>query len=837
MGTTRFRRCLQGAGTGFALLISLFPVCLDSPALAANVGSTGFARNYEASPGEVNNITVSLSAAGDEYVISDVITIADVDDVSIPVSGCYVIGGEARCPVSGDTLFIRAGDEADRVTIVGDVDVTVCGGPGDDVLLSGTADDSLEGGSGNDTVSGGGGDDSIRGGAVIGDPQCSQDEPPAPLPGRNTLLGGDGRDSLEGGDESDGLDGGAGNDDLYGFGGDDSLVGGEGNDLLLGYSGTDALAGGTGNDELGGGSDDDLLDGGEGDDALGLTFQVDGVVTSDEGNDLMYGGAGNDTLNGGPGATLAVVGGLNLLPPPLPRSSAQNGRDSLIGGDGTDTATYVNRTSPVDLSFDGRPNDGGAGEQDMIGADVEKIVGGSGDDTISGSSGDDTLDGGEGADLVLGGPGDDTLAGGTPDAGRDELRGGPGQDSLNGNAGDDSLDGEDGDDGLSGGGGNDSLQGGTGDDSITGGAGLDALFGGVGNDTLDGSEPNLVGADGADDLHGDHGNDSLHGGPGDDNLDGGLGMDLLSGGEGTDAADYRNSDTAVNVTPDGKRDDGRAREKDNVAPDVEGVVGSSADDFVTGGSGASALRGSAGEDFLDGGRGADRLDGGDGADVVRSRDNATDLVSCGGDFDLAIADASDIVRDDCELVDLVGGRPRAGRFVALSPLRGSVEFRPRAMQRLVPLLDRVRVPTGSSVDAREGAVEVTWARGRKARARRATVVTGGAFSIQQHGARRPLTEIRLAGGRFSPCRQTPAQGTTRISETHRVRALTVRGRGTLRSVGRRSAATGRGAVWETVDRCDGTLTRVRSGTVTVLDLERRRRVRLQKGESHLAPAR
>ena len=58
----------------------------------------------------------------------------------------------------------------------------------------------------------------------------------------------------------------------------------------------------------------------------------------------------------------------------------------------------------------------------------------------------------------------------------------------------------------------------------------------------------------------------------------------------------------------------------------------------------------------------------------------------------------------------------------------------------------------------------------------------------------------------------------------------------FRTRGRHSAATVRGTFWETSDRCDGTLTRVRRGRVVVRDFRLRRNVLVRAGRSYLARA-
>ena len=58
--------------------------------------------------------------------------------------------------------------------------------------------------------------------------------------------------------------------------------------------------------------------------------------------------------------------------------------------------------------------------------------------------------------------------------------------------------------------------------------------------------------------------------------------------------------------------------------------------------------------------------------------------------------------------------------------------------------------------------------------------------------------------------------------------------GRFRTHGRDSVATTRGTVWLTVDRCKGTLTRVREGYVRVRHRHSRRSVLVGAGERYLA---
>ena len=70
-----------------------------------------------------------------------------------------------------------------------------------------------------------------------------------------------------------------------------------------------------------------------------------------------------------------------------------------------------------------------------------------------------------------------------------------------------------------------------------------------------------------------------------------------------------------------------------------------------------------------------------------------------------------------------------------------------------------------------------------------------------------------------------------------IRRLRANAKGRFSTRGRYSSATVRGTSWTTTDRCDGTLTKVTRGTVTVRDLKRRKNITLRQGKSYLARAR
>ena len=577
--------------------------------------------------------------------------------------------------------------------------------------------------------------------------------------------------------------------------------GGDGTDNLTGGDGPDSLCGGPGNDTLNGGGGNDRLD------FPCVVPQTDQTL----GGDILNGGAGDDQLNGGPA-------GSSLEP------------DKLFGGDGTDTADYSQRVAPLTITLDDVQNDGEVGESDNVASDVENVTGGSAGDTLVGSGAPNALDGRAGDDVVMGGGADDTLAGGV---GNDTLSGGDGGDTLTGADGDDALAGDDGNDSLSGGGGTDALDGGAGGDTLSGGAGIDTLNGGDGDDWLNGSEVGLVGGDGDDKLRGGPGADVLLGGPGDDWLDGGLGPDQINGEDGRDTLSYEDRTNPVTVTLNGLPDDGEDREDDDVGADVEIILGGTVWDTLTGDRNANTLRAGSGEDLITGNAGPDVLNGGDAPDLIWARDGDTDSVDCGDDGDLAIVDARDNVQH-CTWIDQ-GGKRRltAGRSALVRAARSQFGLRLPVGQRFYKLKEPVKIPIGSTIDAREGVVRLATARNSTG-ARQEISVSRGVFSVRQKSGKRPVTELRLVGslaacGRSATVRRVPKDQPVRL-----VTRVDKRKPGRFAVRGRYSIGAAVGTAWVTEERCDGTFTRVRSGVVRVRDLERNRTRVLHAGESYLA---
>jgi len=407
--------------------------------------------------------------------------------------------------------------------------------------------------------------------------------------------------TASGGPGRDGLSGGSGADVLRGEAGDDNLSGGDGGDTLDGGDGNDGHDGGPGNDTIDGGGGRDAAIGDEGNDIINAGPGPDNTLQGGDGNDTVNGQGGSDgSIAGGPGSdTINGGDGDDAI-------ESDDGADVIGGGGGRDRYSATTTNVDVSLTLDGNANDGAAGEGDNIGVDVEDVFGGQGNDTIIGSAASNSLDGQDGNDTISGGDGFDSLFG------------------------------NDGNDVVNGDGGGDSLNGGDGEDVVNGGADADLLRAAGGSDVLNGGD----------------GTDFMEPSSGD-------GPDAFNGGSGVDTISWRDFEQSVVVTLDGAANDGFAGAGDNVAADVETLVGSAADDTLSGGPGFNVI------------------DGGFGNDTIAIRDGAADAAVCGDGSDTVTADGVDLLDPSgggCETIDRgAGSAPgRIGRIGSATHRRGIV---------------------------------------------------------------------------------------------------------------------------------------------------------------------
>jgi hypothetical protein len=181
--------------------------------------------------------------------------------------------------------------------------------------------------------------------------------------------------------------------------------------------------------------------------------------------------------------------------------------------------------------------------------------------------------------------------------------------------------------------------------------------------------------------------------------------------------------------------------------------------------------------------------------------------------------------------------PVLGESVNLNERSGAVKVKVPGSDDFVGLSKLASVPVGSLVDTREGSVTLKTALpgGRT----QSGIFHGGLFEVRQPKDAKGLTELKLRGAGPScsggGARAASADKAKRKKRKKRRALWGSDNGGAFRTRGGSSVATVRGTAWYTEDRCDGTLTRVSQGSVSVRDLVNHRTVIVRAGHSYLAP--
>jgi trimeric autotransporter adhesin len=362
------------------------------------------------------------------------------------------------------------------------------------------------------------------------------------------VVGGNANDVLSGNGLDNRLDGGAGDDTLVGGGGIDTLIGGDGGDVLSGGLSNDSIQAGAGNDAISWSVGDgrDTVDGGADSD----TFNATGTANAQLGNATWNGAALTALMDNG----LTNIEAINLD----------------LGG-GVDWLIY-NATAAVVVNL----QLGTASGFTSV-ANIEKVIGGSGDDTLTGNGLDNRLDGQGGADTLDGG------------AGSDAVLGGDGADVIYASAG------------------NDALQGQNGADTFiwTAADGRDTFNGGADTDTV-----NLTGSAVADVADANWNGSTITGLLNNALVDiETVNLDLGDGGAGGDWLRY-NTSSGVSVDLGAGTATGFAS-----ITGVENLIGGTGADSLIGDGGVNKINGNIGDDVITGGAGNDNLTGGAGSDT------------------------------------------------------------------------------------------------------------------------------------------------------------------------------------------------------------------------------
>ena len=190
--------------------------------------------------------------------------------------------------------------------------------------------------------------------------------------------------------------------------------------------------------------------------------------------------------------------------------------------------------------------------------------------------------------------------------------------------------------------------------------------------------------------------------------------------------------------------------------------------------------------------------------------------------------------------------PVPGKSVAIGLVSGKVFYKSPTGRRTQLKAD-TNIPVGSQIDTRRGRVELTSAATGTGATTQKSDFYQGTFKVKQtvpkgNRAAALTTDITLAGeASRSQCASARGAGAAAVSKKKGPHAVLGKlwgnGKGKFRTNGKYSSATVRGTIWLTTDRCDGTLTTVKRGTVSVRDLRRHKTVTVKAGHSYLARAR
>ncbi len=175
--------------------------------------------------------------------------------------------------------------------------------------------------------------------------------------------------------------------------------------------------------------------------------------------------------------------------------------------------------------------------------------------------------------------------------------------------------------------------------------------------------------------------------------------------------------------------------------------------------------------------------------------------------------------------------PVVGKSVNAEPEAGRVRIKLPGRRRFRRLTDGAQLPVGTTVDTRNGRINLTAAQNKRGGTASADFFDG-LFKLGQTKGRRPITTLTLV----EKLACTPSGNASAAAKRKKKRRLWGNGRGRFRTKGRHSAATVLGTKWLVEDRCTSTLTRVVRGRVSVRDEVLRKTVIVRRGKRYVARA-
>jgi hypothetical protein len=157
--------------------------------------------------------------------------------------------------------------------------------------------------------------------------------------------------------------------------------------------------------------------------------------------------------------------------------------------------------------------------------------------------------------------------------------------------------------------------------------------------------------------------------------------------------------------------------------------------------------------------------------------------------------------------------------------------------KFIPLTEARQVPVGSTLEATAGVARLTTATATKGKTQEGEF-GAGIFKLLQNRKQQGLTELNIIDNRSSKraCASVgkKAQTASKHLSSKTLGRLTGSAHGKFTTKGQYSAATVRGTEWDVSNQCDGTLTKVARGVVSVRDFRRRKTITLHSGQHYLA---
>jgi hypothetical protein len=175
--------------------------------------------------------------------------------------------------------------------------------------------------------------------------------------------------------------------------------------------------------------------------------------------------------------------------------------------------------------------------------------------------------------------------------------------------------------------------------------------------------------------------------------------------------------------------------------------------------------------------------------------------------------------------------PELGHSITVAAGSGEVLVRIPGAAAPTALQDAAVVPVGSIVDTRHGTLALTTA--LPGGTTQTGTFHGGVFQVLQPAGAKGLTELVLRGG-LPRCAAGTARAAVAVSKRPPRVLWGHDNHGRFRTRASNAVITVRGTRWYVADRCDGTLTRVTQGSVTVRDLHRHRTIVVTAGHRYLA---